>query len=202
MKAVVAGAGIDGVTAALALVKAGWAEAGTFTFGRGAYFLAHPIGGERVYWALAVHERRPGVRYDDDLAEVRGRVALLGDAAHAMTPDMGQGACQAIEDADRADGPSEGRDGTDDVTPRVRAQPARHARARVGDPEADGEAVVLDPAYGPSGRLSPTFTRSIATLVVKCRTFGLSKNIRRVNASKAAMSGHVTTSTKSALPVT
>ncbi|MCB9675349.1 MAG: FAD-dependent monooxygenase [Alphaproteobacteria bacterium] len=27
-----------------------------------------------------------------------GRVALLGDAAHAMTPNMGQGACQAIED--------------------------------------------------------------------------------------------------------
>ncbi len=30
---------------------------------------------------------------------VRGTVALLGDAAHAMTPNLGQGAAQAIEDA-------------------------------------------------------------------------------------------------------
>lgn len=30
---------------------------------------------------------------------VRGRIALLGDAAHSTTPDLGQGGCQAMEDA-------------------------------------------------------------------------------------------------------
>lgn len=41
-----------------------------------------------------------------DIADLRplkrfayGRVLLLGDAAHATSPNMGQGACQAIEDA-------------------------------------------------------------------------------------------------------
>jgi 2-polyprenyl-6-methoxyphenol hydroxylase-like FAD-dependent oxidoreductase len=29
----------------------------------------------------------------------RGRVVLVGDAAHATTPNLGQGACQALEDA-------------------------------------------------------------------------------------------------------
>jgi 2-polyprenyl-6-methoxyphenol hydroxylase-like FAD-dependent oxidoreductase len=44
------------------------------------------------------------MRHDiSDLAPVwpwgRGRVSLLGDAAHATTPNLGQGACQALEDA-------------------------------------------------------------------------------------------------------
>jgi len=39
--------------------------------------------------------------YDRDPSPTwgQGRVTLLGDAAHPMTPNLGQGACQAIEDA-------------------------------------------------------------------------------------------------------
>src|SRR5205823_9736323 len=53
----------------------------------------------------------------------RGRVAILGDAAHAMTPHLGQGACQAIEDAvvlasvagPGTDGPAPGTGGAPDL---------------------------------------------------------------------------------------
>lgn len=41
-----------------------------------------------------VHDREPlGKRWGE------GRATLLGDAAHPMTPNLGQGACQAVEDA-------------------------------------------------------------------------------------------------------
>ncbi len=42
---------------------------------------------------IPIHDMGPIDRY------VRGRVALLGDAAHGTCPDLGQGGCQALEDA-------------------------------------------------------------------------------------------------------
>jgi 2-polyprenyl-6-methoxyphenol hydroxylase-like FAD-dependent oxidoreductase len=40
-----------------------------------------------------IYDRRPARTWS------RGRVALIGDAIHPMTPDLAQGACQAIVDA-------------------------------------------------------------------------------------------------------
>ncbi len=45
------------------------------------------ISGTGIYW------RKPAGRWGS------GRVTLLGDAAHPMTPDLSQGAAQALEDA-------------------------------------------------------------------------------------------------------
>ena len=60
---------------------------------------------EPIPGLLAIARRQDVLRHD--VAELatplpsfhRDRAALLGDAAHPMTPNLGQGACQALEDA-------------------------------------------------------------------------------------------------------
>jgi FAD-dependent urate hydroxylase len=63
---------------------AGWAPAVATLLER-----ADPAGVAR----LPIHDLDPLPRWH------RRRVALLGDAAHSMAPDLGQGGCQALEDA-------------------------------------------------------------------------------------------------------
>jgi salicylate hydroxylase len=61
-------------------------------FHRDALDLIHAVApGTLFKWGL--RDREPLQRY------TRGRVTMLGDAAHPMTPFLGQGACIAIEDA-------------------------------------------------------------------------------------------------------
>jgi 2-polyprenyl-6-methoxyphenol hydroxylase-like FAD-dependent oxidoreductase len=90
----------------------------------------------------------------DDLYELpplaaytSGRVALVGDAAHAMTPNLGQGAGQALEDAvvlaKTVDGPS-GLDAYDRLRrPRTQKIALRSHRIGVAAQWASPAAVTL-----------------------------------------------------------
>ena len=61
-------------------------------FHRDALDLIHAVApGTLFKWGI--RDREPLQQY------TKGRVTMLGDAAHPMTPFLGQGACIAIEDA-------------------------------------------------------------------------------------------------------
>ena len=96
MRAIVVGGGIGGLTAAVALRRAG-VEAAVFEKAGE----LREIGAGISLWANAMKALRKLGLYEAVLAVGKPlrRITLLGDAAHPMTPDLGQGACQAIEDA-------------------------------------------------------------------------------------------------------
>ncbi len=83
--ALVVGGGIGGLASAIALRRAGWEVQ---VLARSEQL--REVGAGISLWPLVV--AADGIRS-------RIRVALVGDAAHAMTSDLGQGGCTSLEDA-------------------------------------------------------------------------------------------------------
>ncbi len=77
----------------------------------------------------------------------RGRLVLLGDAAHAMLPHLGQGANQAIEDGVALSVLLEGRDPTDVPDMVRRYEKLRRARTDIIQAEARKNGLRFDSRY-------------------------------------------------------
>jgi 2-polyprenyl-6-methoxyphenol hydroxylase-like FAD-dependent oxidoreductase len=86
---------------------------------------------------------------------VQGRVVLLGDAAHAMTPNLGRGACSAIEDAGALARHLGSLSAYDEERRRVTAQLVRRSRGvgRLGQVENPMVCAIRDGAFAIGGKL-------------------------------------------------
>lgn len=96
-----------------------------------------------------------------------GRVALLGDAAHAMTPNLGQGACQALEDAVV-------------LAAALAAEPTPEAALARYDAERRPRSQAVARAARQAGRMGHQLTDPLAVAVrnaaVRLTPFGLAKH--------------------------
>jgi salicylate hydroxylase len=92
------------------------------------------------WWGL--YDRRPLASWTN------GRLALLGDAAHAMLPHLGQGANQAIEDAIALAVFLEGRNSGDVVDILRHYEAFRRERTDVVQAEARKNGLRYDSRYG------------------------------------------------------
>jgi len=110
-----------------------------------------------------IYDREPLKRWG------QGRVTLLGDAAHPTTPNLGQGACLAVEDAVVLARCLEGQhhDGTRDVSEALRRyEGLRRERA--------AEVVRLSRRIGRIGQLENPALRRLRDLVLKAAPSGAS----------------------------
>ncbi|MGW3351800.1 FAD-dependent monooxygenase [Nonomuraea rubra] len=78
---------------------------------------------------------------------IRGRVALLGDAAHAMSPDRGQGAGQSIEDAVVLAAALHAEPGIDAALARYDAERRPRTQATARGARADGRRTTSPAAH-------------------------------------------------------
>lgn len=89
-----------------------------------------------------------------------GRIALLGDAAHAMTPDLGQGASQAFEDAAALTGHLAGA-GPADVVERLRRYDAERRPRTSRLMQASSRQSWLMSRTGPTAWLRDALLRAV-----------------------------------------
>ena len=96
---------------------------------------------ETCFW-WGLYDRRPLASW------TKGRLALLGDAAHAMLPHLGQGANQAIEDGVALAVFLEGRDSAEISDVLHRYEAFRRERTDVVQAEARKQGLRLDSRSG------------------------------------------------------
>jgi 2-polyprenyl-6-methoxyphenol hydroxylase-like FAD-dependent oxidoreductase len=120
--------------------------------------------------AARVYDRRPLRQWG------RGRVTLLGDAAHPMKPNLGQGAAQALEDAVVL---GESLAGADDLEAGLRAYERRRTRRANAVVRASRQAGRAAEAHTAAGaRVRDTLARALPDRVVVARLRRLVQGFR------------------------